>query len=369
MIQDINLRELAQMQGNGRDFVSVYCPGDTLLDSLRPRERELTNLLADDDLESEMFAANMALVRQVLEENKIETQSVCLFASDVLDFVRGYPIETPVTAGIYVGPAPYIRPLAELQDEYQTFCVVACDNSATRIYLVTNETAEVEESIRGGIKNRVRKGGWSQQRYSRRRDQQLLHYAREVVEVLEDVVRQREIERIVLIGSRETMREIEDDMSESLAELVVGREPFDLHEGEDAIIEEAYDAYFADERAYEQQLWDRIKNESMRHGPAVLGPTRVLESVQAGRAEAVIVTRDVEISGTSCRDCEHLVHGTPQTCQKCGSRSVFVVDLLDAVSRQAELTSATVEFADPIKSLQEAGNMAALLRWLCSATD
>src|SRR5690606_34672658 len=135
--------------------VSVYCSGQSLLSNLKARERELRAMLADHELEAEMFDANMRLVRELLEANTIESESICLFACSVLDFARGYQITLPVTDAIYVGPSPYLRPLAEMQDEYQTFCVVACDNSATRIFLVTNEAAEVEERIRGGIKNHV----------------------------------------------------------------------------------------------------------------------------------------------------------------------------------------------------------------------
>jgi hypothetical protein len=59
--------------------------------------------------------------------------------------------------------------------------LVVCDNEKSSIYTVTNEKAEVELAIKGGVKNHVRKGGWSQQRYERRRDQQLAHYAKDAV--------------------------------------------------------------------------------------------------------------------------------------------------------------------------------------------
>jgi hypothetical protein len=39
------------------------------------------------------------------------------------------------------------------------------------------------------------------------------------------------------------------------------------------------------------------------------------------------------------------------------------VDLIDELVRQAELTSATVEFTDPIPGLARVGDVAALLRY------
>ncbi len=364
VLQNIDLRELAEMQGNGRDFVSVYFSGKEGIDSLKARERALRALLEDNPTEAELFEENLRLIREVLEENPTdEAEGVCLFACALLDFVRGYPITMPVPSEMHVGPTPYLRPLAELQDEYDTFAVVACDNSSTRIFLVINHTAEVEEAVRGGVKNHVRKGGWSQQRYSRRRDNQLQRYARDVVEALEQIVTRHEIERIVMVGSAETMNEIEDELPPPLAERLVGKETLNLQEGEDEIVALAYADYFAEERDVEEELWQRIKNQYMKHGRAAVGATDVLKAGLEGRVEAMIVTRDVQIPGTQCRACETLVHGTPQTCQSCGSKSVFEVDLVDALARQMELTSATVNFADPIPGLTKVGDVAALLRF------
>jgi predicted RNase H-like nuclease (RuvC/YqgF family) len=59
----------------------------------------------------------------------------------------------------------------------------------------------------------VKVGGWSQQRYARRRDKQMHHYAKEVGQVLEDLMRTGNFSRVVPLGSRETMREIEDVLS------------------------------------------------------------------------------------------------------------------------------------------------------------
>jgi peptide subunit release factor 1 (eRF1) len=363
MLQHIDLRELAEMRGNGRDFVSVYFRTADGLDALKARQRTLQSMLRDVPDEAEAFDLSMQRIRDLIEQYPPDSESACVFACELLDFVRGHPLSMPVENEIHVGPAPYIRPLAELQDEYQTFAVVACDNDRTQIYLVTNREAEVEERVRGGVKNAVRKGGWSQKRYARRRDGQLKRYAGEVAAALSEIVKQQRIERIVLIGSKESMAAIENEMDETLREKIVGREPFDRRDGEEEMIDEAYRHYFATERAEEEQLWETIKNEYMKHGLAVTGPTHVLEAIKQGRVGTMLVIRDLEITGTQCRDCELLVHGTPQTCQSCGSRSVFTVDLVDMLSQHAELTSAETEFCDTIPGLAELGGVAALLRY------
>lgn len=363
MLQEIDLRELSQMQGNGRDFVSMYFSGGEGLTALRSRERTLRAMLEDHADEAEHFDLSMRLVHELLENQDFQAPGVCIFACAVLDFIRGYPLSMPVANEIRVGASPYIRPLAELQDEYQTFALVACDNTATRIYLVTNQDVELEDKIKGGVKNHVRKGGWSQKRYSRRRDNQLQRYAGEVADALRQLVEDHAVQRIVLAGSEETMLEIEAELPKELAEKLIGKEAFDLNRSQDELIDEAYEMYFAEEIEFEKRLWDRIKNEYQRHGLAVAGPSDVLKAFGEGKVETAIVTLNAKLRGTRCRDCEHVVHGRPQNCQKCGSKSVFEVDLVDVFASQAELTSARLEFSDPISGLTKVGDVAALLRY------
>ena len=57
--------------------------------------------------------------------------------------------------------------------------------------------------MRGDVKNHVKKGGWSQKRYQRRRQNGLLHYAKEVAETLDRLVQESGVERVVLFGSQE----------------------------------------------------------------------------------------------------------------------------------------------------------------------
>ena len=364
MLQNIDLRKLAEIQGNGRDVVSAYFQSADGLKPLASRERQLRAILSDDDLEAENFDRTMEMIRKAVDESSVDgAQGLCVFGSAVLDVVLGYSISLHVPDQLYVGPAPYIRPLAELQDEYETFALVVCDNEKTSIYTVTNEKAEVELASKGGVKNHVRKGGWSQQRYERRRDGQLLHYAKDAVDALQELVKRYSIRRVVLLGSAETIRAIQGEMDENLLALVVGSEPFDLHRSEDDIVARAYESYFEDERKAEQDLWHRIKSEVMRGGRAAAGPAEVLRHAQSGRIEAAVVTRDAKIVGAACRDCEHSQAEPEGKCESCGSENIFPLDLVDALARQLKQTSAELNFVDPLPGLTEAGDVAALLRY------
>ncbi|KAA5539209.1 hypothetical protein FYK55_25140 [Roseiconus nitratireducens] len=364
MLQNIDLRELAEIRGNSRDVVSAYFRGSDGLSCLSGREQHIRDLLADDALELENFEASLANIQALIEEESLESYAgVCMFSSEILGFTRGYPISMEVPNRLVVGPAPHIRPLAELQDEYETFLIVAADNDRTRLLVVTNEIAEVESTVKGGVKNHVRKGGWSQQRYERRRDEQLGHYGDEVSEKITTLVGEHDIHRIVMVGSQETMRAIEEHLPQQIADKVVGHEPFDLHQSDDEMVQLAYRSYFEDERDGEQDLWQQIKNQTLGEGRGCTGPEETLEAAKIGRVEEAIAFREARLKATACKDCEDVASGELQTCPACHSHNVFPIDYLDALARKLELTSASINFVDEIKALTKVGHVGALLRY------
>ena len=368
MIQDIDLRALAEYEGPERAFLSVYVGGDAGAQTLDRRLDTVRDLIEDDDSEEaeeelEHFDHNVKRIRRWLEEHPPGRGTTCVFSCYALDLLQGHHIELELPTLVHAGVAPYVRPLAELQDEYETFAVVAADNHATRVFLVTAREDELADRIRGDVKQHVKKGGWSQKRYERRRDKALQQYASEVADVLGDLAREEAFERIVLLGGEEALVAIEGELHQELADKVVARENVDLEQDRSALIEEAYEHFHDAEREDERQLWRRIRGEYKSGGLAVAGATDVLAAVQRGQVETILVDRDAEIPGRRCADCELSVHGTPETCPSCGGKTMLELDLVNELTRQAELTSADVDYADPIPGLRRVGGVAALLRY------
>ncbi|TET34357.1 MAG: hypothetical protein E3J72_14450 [Planctomycetota bacterium] len=363
MFDKINLRELAKVTAPDRAFLSLYLSDAGALESLGKRIGNTRSLLRDNRDEAEYFDENIELVEKYLKKNPVESGGICIFACWALDYFKAFPIEVDMPDLLIVDSSPYIRPLAELQDEYENFAVVVADNKSARIYLVVSAKAESEERVRGNIKNHVRKGGWSQQRYERRRDKQLHHYAKDIVDRLKELDRSESFRRILMAGSRETLAEIKRVLPAHLARKLVGEKAMNLSEGEHCINREIFDLYFDEERRSEERLWERIRNEYCRKGKATVGAADVLDAAKAGRVSKVVVSRDVRIDGIRCRDCDHLDEGAHAACSKCGSQSIFKIDLVNEIIELLASSGAEADFVDPIPGLTEVGNIAALLRY------
>ena len=366
MFHRIDLSDLASRQGPQRAFLSLYLSTPEARGNFDADISRVRDMLSDNDNELEHFEENLTLIRNYLDEHPFKEGSLCMFACWATDYLHVFNLEAGVEETVpdllWVDSSPYIRPLAELQDEYENYVVVTADNSDTHVFFVTGGAPSEEERVKGDIKNAVKKGGWSQQRYARRREKDLLHYAKEVADVLADIEERETFDRLFLLGSDEAMLEIEGALSESLTQKLVAKQAVDLHQ-DDEVWEAVSELFTQAEREEEKDLWETIKDEYLRKGRAVVGQADVLKAAAVGRIEKMIVTRDAEMAGVRCRDCENLRAGTPQTCPVCHSEDIFKVDLVNELVELVAASSAETEFTDPLPSLSKFGDVGALLRY------
>jgi peptide chain release factor subunit 1 len=364
MLTDIDLRELANMKAPERAFLSLYIAGRHSMADLEKRLHKIGNMLKGSSIEKderEHFDQNVNTAMSYLGQNPLGSGSLCIFSCRALNFFRVIPLPAPVKDLVWVNSSPYIRPLAELQDEYENVAVVVADNKKARIFIVSSAVAGSEEVIKGNVKNHVKKGGWSQQRYERRRDKQLHLYAGEIVEAISKLEREEEFERILLVGGKEILQQVHQSLPQELQNKVVEKALY-LGKKEGEIHKDIMDLFFEEERRSEKELWERIRAEYLKGGLAAVGLEEVLEAAKQGRVEKMIVDRTFRPEGMRCHECNNLYGGIAELCPVC-SMSLYKVGIVNEIIEMLELTGAEVNFCDPIQSLTDAGQIAALLRY------
>ncbi len=384
MFADVKLRELAGMTAPERAFLSVYVSGPRAAANLDSKFRKVRRVLARgaggaggpggpaEKDERVHFDENVSAVLEYLRKHELESGSLALFSCWANDFFLAVPLPpglggtVPVKDLIWIDSSPYIRPLARLQDDYENVAVVVADNRKARIFVVSSAVAGDEDVVRGNVKNHVKKGGWSQQRYERRRDKQIKLYAREVVDALETLDREEEFRRVLMVGGREVLRAIHENLPHGLKGKVVSK-ALDLKRGEGEIDRDIMELLEEGERASERELWEKIRSEYMRGGLGAVGLDEVLAAAGEGRVETMIVDGAFRPEGRRCRDCERLevgaLDGRAGACPACGSASLFEVDVVNEIVEMLKLTGAEADFAEGLPGLREAGGIAALLRY------
>ena len=95
------------------------------------------------------------------------------------------------------------------------------DTNKARIFVFGVATAEREEKIVGEKTRRTSKGGWSQARYQRRADNFHMLHIKEVVDTLDKIVREENINHIVVAGADVAMPILREQLPKHLAEKIV----------------------------------------------------------------------------------------------------------------------------------------------------
>lgn len=363
MFNQTQIRQLAEMSGPERAFTTLYIGAGTKFSAFHKRIHDIRSMLAENPVEAEYFEENLKLIEQYLDKHEPGEHGMCVVACWALDVLTGTPLAVATQELLRVGSSPYIRPMAEFQDEYENFVVVMADNTDAHVFLVSSAVVHDEASVDGHVKNHVRKGGWSQKRYQRRRDNQLLHYAKEIDQELAALNQSVEFRRLLLVGSEETLNEIKSSLTPTLAEKIAGVKALDLGRSDDELWEEIYRLHFAGERASEQELWGKVREEYLSGGLAVAGIGEVAAAAQQGRVHRAIVTRDAKLHGKQCSNCETLGVAGIEQCHSCGSNELFPVDLVNKITTLVYNTSASIDFVDPIPELTRVGDIAALTRY------
>ena len=365
MFADIDLRELTELTSPDRCFLSLYVEGPGSLEHIEHSIGKMSKALNSNETEKderEHLMENWGMVQKYLARNPIEEGSVCIFACWLLDFLKVIPVSVKVTDLVWLDSSPYVRPLAELQDEYENVAVVVADNKTARIFVVSSAVAVDKEVVHGNVKNHVRKGGWSQQRYERRRDNQLLHYAREIAQNLQSIEKREQINHILLVGGKEILREIYDNLPQALQEKTASKRS-DLRKGDASVNEDIWELFSEVERECESGLWERIRREYLRSGLGVVGIENVLTAVIEGRVDKMIVCRDFNHTGYRCRECNTLFIEPIEVCTTCNSTSLYEVDAVNELVELVVQQSGETDFVDSIDTLVESGSIGALLRY------
>jgi peptide chain release factor subunit 1 len=276
------------------------------------------------------------------------------------DEVAFMQLPEAVEPSAYLDDSPFLLPAARLLDDFEAYAVVYADHERATLYLAALGKLEEEERLRGDVKNHVRKGGWSQQRYERRRDREIHRYCQALIDRLKALIEQEGLRRIVLAGDKILLNELEKRMAPDMVRMVVCRLPMEARKDPREIFRETLSAAEEEERRQERWLRDAIAGEHAAGGRAVVGPVDTLAALREKRVRWLLVGPMDDVDFWRCSSCGEAALGEAAECRSCGaatypqSAANEFLDLAFAGSSRVELAS---------DDLNDPAGVGALLRW------
>jgi peptide chain release factor subunit 1 len=257
---------------------------------------------------------------------------------------------------LIVDTSPYVRPLARIHDEWESFTLVLLNSNNAKIYSVSLGKVDATKRLSEDIMNKHKKGGMSQARFQRLRKGAIHAFYAEVVEVLDAI----SDDQIVLAGPGQAKIQFKEMMPKHLQDHVIDIIDISMDD-EKSILKESIEAVKEKEKQQSHEAVVRLKHEILKDGLAVYGIQDTLQAVKNGQVELLILEKDYKQKGYLCEHCQIVKTGKLKTCTICGGPT-SEVDVLEEILEFAERTQADIEFtADEEISLL--GHVGALLRY------
>lgn len=322
--------------------------------------------------ERESFDRDVERINAYLnEELRPETNGIAIFAcAGAEEFFE--PIQTiaPIeNHRLYIYNQPHLYPLARLMDQYPRYAVLVADTNRARLFVFGRGKALSSDEIQNVKTRGAKVGGWSQMRYQRHLEQYHLQHAKEVADQLEQVVREDNIQHILLAGDEVIIPLLKEQFPKAVTERIVDVLSLDINAPEHEILGESLAAMREYDVVSDVEKVEQLLNDYRAGGLAVVGSTDTLEALAMGQVEELVIAaqqqnvegdRDDVAVLSDAEIAEPVVAGQDGAVANIEPDSVIVAADLVARARQ---TGARITFIEDVSLLEEVGGCGAILRY------
>jgi peptide subunit release factor 1 (eRF1) len=318
----------------------------------------------------------------VRESIRPSANGVALFACDAADLFEAVQLDAPIEESqAIVADQPHLYPLARLHDQYPRYAALLVNTNSARLLVFGTGSRLAERTVANEKTNRTAMGGWSQARYQRHVDNVHLQHAKEVVDVLDGVVRREGIERVVLAGDEVIVPLLRDQLPPALADRVVDVLRLDIRTPESEVLERSLESLRERDAKDDRDAVARLLGEYRAGGLAVVGPEATRAALEIGQVDELLITAvpatiAVEAEGEGePADREAVAAAeaggagavasaaTPFTAPEGAPPEEAARVVADELVTRARRTSAGVRFIEDPDLLSEFGGVGAFLRY------
>ena len=319
--------------------------------------------------ERQSFEEDFVRITRYLEsEMPDNVQGLAIFAcSAANDWFEVGTFEAPFERNrLFISDRPHLYPLARLMDQYRRYAVVLADRNSAQIYVFAAGRAIEREELQNVKTKHSKVGGWSQARYQRHEENYHLQHAKEVVEVLEKIVREENIPYVILAGDQATVIPLlKEQMPKALEEKFLDSLSLAVDTPEHELLEESLKLFQQHDSLTDMEKVERLLNEYRADDLGIAGVPETLAALSNGQVEEMLISSKAESLQYDKEEVEKvltLYRGEEPLPDELDQRSVA-----DELVRRAKvLSSAKVTFIEDSTRLDQLGGVGGFLRYRIS---
>ena len=376
-VPDKLLERLLNFEPTAAPVISLYLDaradqhGQTnFLPFVRKQLTERSKTFENQSEERLSFEEDFVRIARYLEgEIPPSVQGLAIFAcSAEKDWFEVGQFEAPFERNrLFVSDRPHLYPLARMIDQYRRYAVVLADTNRAQIFVFAAGRAVGRQEVENVKTKHAKVGGWSQARYQRHEQNYHLHHAKEVVEMLDRVVRDEGIEHVILAGDEATVIPLlREHLPPALSDKIIDAVSLGIDTPEHELLEETFQTFKHHDTLTDMEKVDRLLNEYRADDLGVAGVAETLAALSNGQVEEMLITATADQLQYDTEEVKKVleVYETDgQLPPELDQRTVA-----DELVRRANLlSSARVTFIEQDTRLQQLGGVGAFLRYRISA--
>jgi peptide subunit release factor 1 (eRF1) len=342
---------------HGRDNYQVFCR-KAFADQLRAAK--------DNAADHAHLTRDLERITAYLESDvQPSANGLAIFSSaGAGDYFEAVQLSAPIDAHwLFVSRVPHLYPLVRLIDQYPRYASVVLDTNQARILVFGLGAVEKREQVKGVKTRRSSMGGWSQARYQRRADNFHLHHLKEVADTLDRVVRDENIQHIIVLGDDSVVAALKDVLPGHLTEKIVDAGRVDRHASEDDIVAETLDLLRRKDAETDRESVGEVVGAWQGGGLGVVGPEAALRALQMGQVEELLISATAgSLKPVQNQPADSLGPLSTETSAT-DPASDKQLQLSDELVTRAQQTGARVRIIEDPELLREHGGVAATLRF------
>jgi peptide subunit release factor 1 (eRF1) len=375
MITRENIRELAGFESREGCALSFYYQPSTPKDkshreelilvkdlvrnAIREAEKNGKNGCARDDLQKILDLAER------LHGNGGRAKAI--FASGQQNFWREYDLPPRLTSTrLYVNERFHLRPLTAIADVLPRLLIVAADKTKARFFELWMDEITEREKFANELPRRGRSdgfAGYDAGHAERHVEHEAMHWYKRLAERMREL-QESGYERF-LVGCRdENWPEFEPYLHPYVRQRFVGHFAIDPATATITQVRESAEAMYNQFRENRRAgLVREAIGGAQRNGRGATGLKRVLESLEKGEVQTLLLARDFARRAVQCPKCGHLDSHITDNCAVCGQRMNQLDDVADALLRVAVRNGIEIIHIPDNPDLAAVGGVAAVLRF------
>jgi peptide subunit release factor 1 (eRF1) len=282
------------------------------------------------------------------------------------DFFQAVQLDVPLDHHwLYIGAVPHLYPLARLNDQNPRYAALLVDTNSARVFVFGLRTTQAREEVTNVKTRKTMTGGWSQARYQRHTENFHLQHMKEVVDVLDRVVRDEKINQVLLACDAVTRPMLTDQLPKHLAEKVLDIVKLDAKAPEHKVLAETMEALREKDAETDAERVQAMLDAWRSGGLGVVGPESTMAALVMGQVEELLITATPERLRRAQISPDLVTPGPVEIDTSHPSNEVDTDrhKLADELVTKAQQTSARIRFIEHPKLLEEVGGVGAILRF------